>query len=140
MGTEMSDLIQTDAALEAPVTRRDAVIEYFAAGAKPPSEWRVGTEYEKVAVDRKTGRAARYFGPRGIEAVLRRLADRFGWTPRFEGEHVIALEGRKATITLEPGGQLELSGAPFATLHETAREFREHIALVNAISERLGIV
>ena len=87
----MSDLVQTAAELEAPVSRRDALIEYFASGAKPPTEWRVGTEYEKVAVDRRTGRAARYYGPRGIEAILRRLADKFVWTPRLEGDHVIAL-------------------------------------------------
>ena len=66
----MSDLVQTGAELDAPVTRSDALIEYFAAGAKPRSVWRIGTEYEKIAVDRKTGRAARYFGPRGIEEVL----------------------------------------------------------------------
>jgi glutamate--cysteine ligase len=135
----MSDLVQTAAALEAPVSRRDALIEYFASGAKPRGEWRVGTEYEKIAVDRKTGRAARYYGPRGIEAVLRRLADRFGWTPRFEGEHVIALEGRKATITLEPGGQLELSGEACESIHCAEEELTQHVNEIVEVADGLGL-
>ena len=138
-GGRMSDLIQTDASLEAPVTRRDALIDYFQTGAKPRSEWRVGTEYEKVAVDRKTGRAARYYGPRGIEAVLRRLADQFGWTPRLEGEHVIALEGRKATITLEPGGQLELSGEACDSIHCAKAELTDHVNEIVTVGDQLGL-
>jgi len=139
MGAEMSDLIQTASELESPVTRRDALVEYLASGTKPRAEWRVGTEYEKVGVDRKTGRAARYYGPRGIEAVLRRLADRFGWTPRLEGEHVIALEGRKATITLEPGGQLELSGEACDSIHCAHAELTEHVNEVVTVADELGL-
>src|SRR5262245_17220485 len=135
----MSDLVQTAAELEAPVSRRDALIEYFATGAKPRSEWRVGTEYEKVAVDRRTGRAARYYGPRGIEAVLRRLADKFGWTPRLEGDHVIALEGRKATITLEPGGQLELSGEACESIHCAQEELTQHVDEIVTVADELGL-
>jgi len=135
----MSDLVQTAAELEAPVSRRDALIEYFATGAKPRSEWRVGTEYEKVAVDRKTGRAARYYGPRGIEAVLRRLADKFGWTPRLEADHVIALEGRKATITLEPGGQLELSGEACESIHCAQEELAQHVNEIVTVADELGL-
>ena len=135
----MSDLVQTAAALEAPVSRRDALIEYFATGAKPRREWRVGTEYEKVAVDRRTGRAARYYGPRGIEAVLRRLADKFGWTPRLEGDHVIALEGRKATITLEPGGQLELSGEACESIHCAQEELTQHVNEIVTVADELGL-
>ncbi len=135
----MSDLVQTAAELEAPVSRRDVLIEYFASGAKPRSGWRVGTEYEKIAVVRKTGRAAGYYGPRGIEAVLRRLADRFGWTPRFEGEHVIALEGRKATITLEPGGQLELSGEACESIHCAEEELTRHVNEIVAVADELGL-
>jgi glutamate--cysteine ligase len=135
----MSDLVQTAAELEAPVSRRDALIEYFATGAKPRSEWRVGTEYEKVVVDRRTGRAARYYGPRGIEAVLRRLADKFGWTPRLEGDHVIALEGRKATITLEPGGQLELSGEACESIHCAQEELTQHVNEIVTVADELGL-
>jgi glutamate--cysteine ligase len=135
----MSDLVQTAAELETPVSRRDALIEYFTTGAKPRSEWRVGTEYEKVAVDRRTGRAARYYGPRGIEAVLRRLADKFGWTPRLEGDHVIALEGRKAAITLEPGGQLELSGEACESIHCAQKELAQHVNEIVTVADELGL-
>jgi len=135
----MSDLMQTDAALDAPVAGREALIEYFATGAKPRSQWRIGTEYEKIAVERRTGRAARYFGPNGIEAVLRRMADRFGWTPRLEGEHVIALEGRKAAITLEPGGQLELSGEACESIHCAQEELAEHVNEIVTVGDELGL-
>jgi glutamate--cysteine ligase len=135
----MSDLVETDAALEAPVTRRDPLIAYFASGAKPKSEWRIGTEYEKIGVERKTGRAARYYGPRGIEALLRGLADRFGWTQRLEGEHVIALEGRKAAITLEPGGQVELSGEACDNVHCAYAELTEHVNEIVTVGDELGI-
>jgi glutamate--cysteine ligase len=135
----MSDLLQSDQALEAPVTGRDALVEYFASGAKPRSEWRIGTEYEKVGVERRSGRAARYFGPNGIEAVLRRMVDRFGWTPRFEGEHVIALEGRKATITLEPGGQLELSGEACDSIHCARKELAQHVNEIVTVGDELGL-
>src|SRR5262249_24199917 len=135
----MSDLIQTAAELEAPVTRSDALVDYFAAGAKPRNEWRIGTEYEKICVDRKTGRAARYYGPRGIEAVLKRLADRFGWIPRSEGQLVIALEGRKATITLEPGGQLELSGEACDSIHCAEAGLSEHVNEIVTIGDELGL-
>ena len=135
----MSDLVQTGAALEAPVSRRDGLIAYFEGGAKPRSEWRIGTEYEKIGVDRKTGRAARYYGPRGIEAVLRRLADRFGWIPRLEGEHVIALEGRRATITLEPGGQLELSGEACDSIHCAHEELSQHVDEIVTVADELGL-
>jgi glutamate--cysteine ligase len=139
MGFAMSDLVQMAAELDGPVTRRDALVEYLARGAKPRHEWRVGTEYEKVGVDRKTGRAARYYGPRGIEAVLRRLADRFGWTPRLEGKHVIALEGRKAAITLEPGGQVELSGEACESIHCAQEELTQHVNELVTVADELGL-
>jgi glutamate--cysteine ligase len=135
----MSDLVQTSAELESPVTRTEPLVEYFASGAKPRAEWRIGTEYEKVAVERETGRAARYFGPRGIEALLRGLADRFGWTPRLEGDHVIALEGRKATITLEPGAQLELSGEACDSINCAHAELTEHVNEIVSVGDRLGL-
>ena len=135
----MSDLVQTEPSLDAAVTDRGTLIEYFATGAKPREQWRVGTEYEKVGVDRKTGRAARYYGPRGIEAVLRRMADQFGWTPRFAGDHVIALEGRKGTITLEPGGQLELSGEACESIHCAHEELTQHVNEIVTVADELGL-
>lgn len=135
----MSDLVQSDPSLDAVVTRRDPLIAYFATGAKPRSEWRIGTEYEKVAVERKTGRAARYFGRNGIEELLRRLADRYGWTPRSEGDHVIALQGERATITLEPGAQVELSGEPCESIHCAHAELTEHVSQIVSVGEEIGI-
>ena len=135
----MSDLIQSDPSLDEPITSRDPLLGYFTAGMKPRAEWKIGTEYEKVAVERKTGRAVRYFGPRGIEALLREIADRFGWTPRREGRHTIALEKGKASITLEPGGQVELSGEPWEDIHKAQAELTEHVSEIVTIAEELGI-
>ena len=135
----MSDLVQTDVSLDRQVTRRDELIQWFERGFRPRGEWMIGTEYEKVVVDRRTGRAARYSGPRGIEEVLRRLADRFEWKPRKEGEHVIALEGPRATVTLEPGGQLELSGEQCASIHCAHAELTEHVNQIVTVGDELGL-
>jgi glutamate--cysteine ligase len=110
-----------------PIERTDQLTERFHQAGKPRDEWRVGTEYEKPAVDRRTGQAARFSGPRGIETLLRTLAERFGWNPNEEDGRTVALERDGASITLEPGGQVELSGAPWKTLHEADRELRTHV-------------
>jgi glutamate--cysteine ligase len=122
-----------------PVTTRDALVRYIIAGAKPRSEWRVGTEYEKVGVLRESGIAAPFSGPRGIEAVLRGLADRFGWEPKLDRGRIIALYGGKATITVEPGGQLELSGEQCENIHCAHHELIEHIHQVTTVGADLGI-
>jgi glutamate--cysteine ligase len=129
----------TDAAAREPITRRDALIEYLASGGKPREQWRVGTEYEKVGVLRESGAAAPFSGPRGIEAVLRSLSERYGWEPKLENGRIIALDGPKATITVEPGGQLELSGEQCETIHCAHRELIEHVREVVTIGEELGI-
>jgi len=118
------------------IERREQLIEAFAAGAKPRDQWRIGTEYEKVAVCRADGRAAPFSGGRGIEAVLRRLADRYGWEPVEENGRVVALGGRKASVTLEPGGQLELSGQLCDSVHCAQAEFAEHIAEVVTVAAK----
>ena len=121
------------------IERREQLIDYFVGSAKPRSDWRVGTEYEKVAVRREDGRAVPYSGPRGIEALLRSLADRYGWEPVEEEGRIVALSGRKAAITLEPGGQVELSGEVCESVHCAAAEFREHIDQVVTVGDQLGI-
>src|SRR5439155_21064911 len=88
----------------------DQLVEQFHRAGKPRERWMIGTEYEKVAVERASGRAAPFSGPRGIEAVLRGLAERYGWEPKEEDGRVVALAREGASITLEPGAQLELSG------------------------------
>ncbi len=122
------------------ISDRGQLRRYFEAGGKPADRWRVGTEYEKLAVDATTGRAAPYSGPRGIEAVLRALAERYGWDPKTEDGHVIALYNDRASVTLEPGAQLELSGEQCATIHCAREEFSAHAQQIAGIGRDLGIV
>jgi glutamate--cysteine ligase len=121
------------------IANREQLVEAFVAAAKPPDKWRIGTEYEKVAVRRADGRAVPFSGPRGIEAVLRRLADRYGWEPLEEDGRIIALGGRKASVTLEPGGQLELSGQLCDSVHCAGAEFAEHIDEIVTVGDELDI-
>jgi glutamate--cysteine ligase len=99
----------------------------------------IGTEYEKVAVDRTTGAAAPFSGARGIEAVLRALAERYGWEPKEEDGRTVALVREGASITLEPGAQLELSGAQCPTIHCTHEELTTHVREVVGVGGELGI-
>jgi glutamate--cysteine ligase len=122
---------------EVPIESYDEFVRYFEEACKPRTQWRIGTEYEKVGVCKTDGRAAPFTG--GIEEVLRRMAERFGWQPVLEEGRVIALSGPRASITLEPGGQLELSGEQWVNVHEAGKEFREHVRQIVAIGEELGI-
>src|SRR5258708_2926342 len=105
-----------------PIEHVDQLVEQFHTAAKPRADWRIGTEYEKLAVDRTTGQAVPFAGPRGIERLLVMLAERFGWTPREEEGATVALARDGVSITLEPGGQIELAGKPLATLHPRREE------------------
>jgi glutamate--cysteine ligase len=129
-----------DPAAQQPIASVDELIGYIAAGAKPVSEWRVGTEYEKVGVLEDTGVAAPFSGERGIETVLARLAERFGWEPKRERGRIIALTGRAANITVEPGGQLELSGEQCDSIHCAHAELIQHINEIVTVGADLGIV
>jgi glutamate--cysteine ligase len=121
------------------IERRDQLIEGFVSAAKPPAQWRIGTEYEKVAVRRADGRAVPFSGARGIEALLRRLADRYGWEPVEEDGRTVALGGHKASITLEPGGQVELSGELCESVHCAQAEFAQHIDQIVTVGDELDI-
>ena len=110
----------------APIENRRQLIEYFVAGNKPRAEWRMGTEHEKFGYHKATLKPLAYEGPDGIRAMLEGMT-RFGWEPVVEGNNPIALLRNKASITLEPGGQFELSGAPLKTVHETAAENSRHL-------------
>jgi glutamate--cysteine ligase len=121
------------------IERRDQLVASFEAGAKPRDQWRLGTEYEKVAVRREDGRAVPFSGPRGIEMLLRLLAERYGWHPVEEDGRTVALGGHKAAITLEPGGQLELSGELCDSVHCARVEFDEHIGQIVTIGDELDI-
>jgi glutamate--cysteine ligase len=121
----------------APIENRRQLIEYFVAGNKPKSAWRMGTEHEKFGFNKQTMKPLAYDGPAGIRAMLEGMT-RFGWEPVTEGNNPIALLRGKANITLEPGGQLELSGAMLETLHETADENQQHIDEVKTVADEIG--
>ncbi|MBU0553451.1 glutamate--cysteine ligase [Myxococcota bacterium] len=115
------------------------LIDYMALGGKPRARWVVGTEHEKLGFWPDEGDYPTFEGPRGIGVLFEGFAAR-GWVPVYEGPHIVGLFKDNATITLEPGGQLELSGAPLGTLAETAAEFDAHIAELSALSAPLGII
>ena len=112
---------------------------YFQTAGKPRDRWRVGTEYEKVGVDRLTGQAIPYFGPRGVNRILREMIERYGWEPDEQDGNIIALSRERTQITLEPGGQIELSGEPCDSIHCTYAEFTQHIRELLEVCEPLGI-
>ncbi|MDX8390559.1 MAG: glutamate--cysteine ligase [Mariprofundaceae bacterium] len=121
-----------------PTLTTDRLIEFIANGCKPESRWATGTEIEKIGFCVDTLKPIPYEGKRSIRALLEMLADDL-WQPVYEEGKPIALTSGKATITLEPGGQLELSGAPLATIHETADEIRQHAYRLRQATEQLGI-
>ena len=125
---------------EQPIESVDDLVAFLRAGEKPPKDWRVGTEHEKIGLHGADRSPIDYAGDRGIGKLLERIADRAGWEPISEDGNIIALQLDGASITLEPGGQLELSGAPLRTIFETCAEFHAHLELVRAVSEPLDIV
>jgi glutamate--cysteine ligase len=121
-----------------PIEHVSQLAGWFAAGAKPRAQWRVGTEHEKFGF-RLTDHAPPPYEPDGIRAMLDGLAARFGWAPIRDGENVIGLKRGAASVSLEPGGQFELSGAPLASVVETEAELASHFAEVRAVAEPLGL-
>ncbi len=121
-----------------PIVGKAQLVEHIAQGEKPRADWRIGTEHEKFAFSWEDYRPLPYDGPNGIRALLQGL-ERFGWEPVKEGETVIGLKKKGASVSLEPGGQVELSGAPLATIHQTCDEVNTHLAEVKAVTEDLGI-
>ncbi len=128
-----------DGAAAIPIERREQLIDYFASAGKPRERWGIGTEYEKVAVLREDARAAPFSGDRGIESMLRQLAERYRWEPLLEGGRIVALSGEEASITLEPGGQLELSGQVCDSVHGARAEFSTHIDEIVTLGDEMGI-
>jgi glutamate--cysteine ligase len=124
-----------------PISSRDEMVAWIAAGEKPESAWRLGTEHEKIPFYRADHRPVPYEGERGIRALLERLGEVDGWEPILDDGRPIGLAetGGGGAISLEPGGQFELSGAPLATVHETAHELERHLDAVKAVAEPLGI-
>jgi glutamate--cysteine ligase len=122
-----------------PITDKRQLVEYLEGGCKPPAGWRVGTEHEKFVFRRADLRRVPYGGHDGIAALLREMT-RFGWKPITENGSTIALSNdARCSITLEPGGQFELSGAPLETLHQTCDEVHEHLRQVREVCDDLGL-
>ncbi|MEZ7844558.1 MAG: glutamate--cysteine ligase [Rhodospirillales bacterium] len=120
------------------ITSKQPILEYMEAGCKPQSNWRIGTEHEKFAYHLKDFSPLTYDEENGIRKMLEGL-QRFGWEPIFEGNNVIALKQDGGAISLEPAGQLELSGAPLANIHQTCSEVSGHLQQVKAIAAEMGI-
>jgi glutamate--cysteine ligase len=120
------------------IEHRSQLIDYFSGGEKPVDRWRIGTEHEKFVFSTADHHAPSYDEPGGIRDLLMALTE-FGWTPIEEGGKVIALAGPDGTVSLEPAGQLELSGAPLDNLHQTCAEAGRHLKQVKAVGDRLGL-
>jgi glutamate--cysteine ligase len=121
-----------------PIESRDQLVAPLAAGEKPQESWRIGTEHEKLVFARGDKHAPSYDEPHGIRDMLLALRE-YGWEPIEENGTVIAMKGTDGTVSLEPAGQLELSGAPLENLHQTCAETGRHLAQVKAIGERFGV-
>ncbi len=121
-----------------PIERPEQLAEYLASGCKPRPAWRIGTEHEKFGYVKETLAPLPYEGRCSVRAVLEGLRDQFGWKPIQEGAHLIGLTKNGANVSLEPGGQLELSGAPLATIHQTCEETNQHLAEVRAVADAIG--
>ncbi|MGH8091794.1 MAG: glutamate--cysteine ligase, partial [Rudaea sp.] len=123
---------------ETPIANRDQLVEYIASGARARGQWKIGTEHEKFGFRLDDLRPPTYDGERGIGALLRGLT-RFGWKPVEENGNVIALARGDASITLEPAGQLELSGGQLDTVHDTCCEVTCHLKEVRSVADELRL-
>jgi glutamate--cysteine ligase len=122
-----------------PIERFEELADYIASGEKPRDEWRIGTEHEKFGYLTDSLAPLPYEGPRSVRAVLEALQARFGWQPILEQGAIIGLSRNGANVSLEPGGQLELSGAPLASMHAIADEFDTHLRECAEVVAGMGV-
>jgi len=123
-----------------PVTDRAQLIEWFAEKGKPKSAWRIGTEHEKFLFHKGTFKPVAYDGPQGVGQLLSLLQEQYDLQPIIEKGHIIGLKSSDGgSVTLEPGGQLELSGAPLVSLHETCAETGAHLRQMRDITQQLEL-
>ncbi len=120
-----------------PIESRDDLVRQLSRGCRPKAEWRIGTEHEKFVYDLKTHKPVAYDGRPGIRQLLEGM-QRFGWAPVREGDNIIGLTQDGASLSLEPGGQFELSGAPLRTVHETCSEVNTHLEQTRAVASEIG--
>jgi len=117
----------------------DQLTAYLAAGCKPKQDWRIGTEHEKFVFRRADMTPVPYEGETGIRAILEALGRETGWEQIMEGDHPIGLKGEGASVSLEPGGQFELSGAPLDSVHETCDEVHRHLEAIKKVCDPMGV-
>jgi glutamate--cysteine ligase len=122
-----------------PVEHYDQLIHYLSDGCKPRSDWKVGTEHEKFGFCKDNLKPIPYEGPKSVKSILIGLKDKYDWEPIFEAGNIIGLVKDGANVSLEPGGQLELSGAPLGSIHETCHEVNTHLSQVKDIADKIGI-
>jgi glutamate--cysteine ligase len=124
-----------------PLSTRDELVAWFEQGCKPKSQFRIGTEHEKFPFLVQGRRPVPYEGDRGIRALLEGMQHLLGWEPINEGNNIIGLADVTGggAISLEPGGQFELSGAPVETVHQTSAEIMAHLAQLSEVARPLGI-
>lgn len=115
------------------------LVDWIEAGCKPKGNWLIGTEHEKFGFLKDGLRPVLYEGASSVRNLLEGMRDRFGWQGLYEGEHIIGLQRDGASISLEPGGQFELSGAPLEHIHETCNEVGRHLREVREIADPMGV-
>ena len=126
---------------ERPLETIDQMVAWFSAGNKPKADWRIGTEHEKFAFYTDDFSPVPYEGERGIEALLKGMQKELGWEAITDEGLIIGLAGPKGAgaISIEPGGQFELSGAPLETIHQTCRESNQHLNAVKRVAKEFGM-
>ncbi len=126
---------------QTPLSSVSELSAYLAQGSRPKEQFRIGTEHEKFVFFAADNGTVPYSGDASISALLKGMQERLGWEPIMDGDNIIGLgeQSGMGAISIEPGGQFELSGAPLETIHETCRESNRHLALVKEIAEPMGI-
>jgi len=121
------------------IESKDQLTAYLASGCKPKDQWRIGTEHEKFVFCRTSLKPVPYEGETGIRAILEKLSEETGWSIIRENDLPIGLKGEGASVSLEPGGQFELSGAPLETVHQTCDEVHTHLAAIKKVCDPMGV-
>ena len=121
------------------IESKDQLTAYLASGCKPKDQWRIGTEHEKFVFCRTNLNPVPYEGDAGIRAILEKLSEETGWSIIREDGLPIGLKGEGASVSLEPGGQFELSGAPLENIHQTCDEVHRHLDAIEKVCEPMGV-
>ncbi len=126
---------------QTPISSVQELTDYLAGGCRPAESFRIGTEHEKFAFFRDDHTPVPYFGEASISALLKGMQEKLGWEPIIDEGNIIGLAEANGmgAISIEPGGQFELSGAPLENLHETCKESNHHLATLREIAEPMGI-